>query len=80
MDRRIQTAIHLIERDIRRAPSPQQLAASVQLSLSRFYDLFKRETGTVPSRYLKALRLQRHAFCDRPPARRQRRSAGRTVS
>jgi AraC family transcriptional regulator len=59
MDIRIQLVLSLIERDIRSTLEPRAMADEIRLSLSRFYDLFRRETGTVPARYLRSLRLQK---------------------
>lgn len=59
MDYRIETVLQLIERDIGRACRPAELAGAVCLSVSRFYDLFRRETGTVPARYLRTCRFEK---------------------
>jgi transcriptional regulator GlxA family with amidase domain len=59
VDIRIQIVLSLIERDIHLTKEPRKMADEVRLSLSRFYDLFRQETGTVPARYLRALRFQK---------------------
>jgi AraC family transcriptional regulator of arabinose operon len=41
------------------APRVPDLAASVQLSPSRFAHLFRAETGVPPARYLHSLRMER---------------------
>jgi AraC-like DNA-binding protein len=46
----------MISKDIRGAPAPREIATALGLSLSRFYDLFRKETGTVPARYVRSLR------------------------
>ncbi len=57
MDRRIQHTIALLKDDLRLNISPDKLARSVNLSLSRFQHLFKAETGTSPAHYIRALRI-----------------------
>lgn len=59
MDSRIEVALRLIESDIKRTARPHEIAARVRLSVSRFYDLFRQETGTVPARYVRRLRFER---------------------
>ena len=59
MDRRIQTVLSFIESDIRCAPRPAALAKEVGLSVSRLYDLFRQETGTVPGRYVRTRRFEK---------------------
>jgi transcriptional regulator GlxA family with amidase domain len=59
MDYRIQTVLGLIRRDIRCAPGPREIASEVGLSVSRFYDLFRQETGTVPATYIRKLRYEK---------------------
>jgi AraC-like DNA-binding protein len=59
MDYRIQTVLGLIRRDLRCAPGPRKIAGEVGLSVSRFYDLFRRETGTVPAAYIRRLRYEK---------------------
>jgi AraC-like DNA-binding protein len=58
MDTRIETALATIERHLD-AVSIAKLAASVNLSASRFAHLFQREVGTSPARYVRALRMLR---------------------
>jgi AraC-like DNA-binding protein len=57
MDRRIAIVISSIEQDSRSSLS--ELAASVNLSVSRLRHLFKEETGIKPAQYLKQVRLQK---------------------
>jgi AraC family transcriptional regulator, arabinose operon regulatory protein len=59
MDQRIQIILMLMSDELRRAWTPTELAAVVNLSPSRLQHLFKQETGTTPARYLRALRLER---------------------
>jgi len=49
----------LLTEDLRRELSADELALSVNLSLSRFRHIFKFEIGTSPARHLQALRLER---------------------
>lgn len=58
MDVRIKVVLALIDRDLRAKHEPTAMAQNVRLSVSRFYDLFRNETGTVPARYIRDLRLQ----------------------
>jgi len=59
MDQRVETAILEMERQLHRELSLEEIAQSVNLSLSRFRHLFKMETGTTPAQYLKTLRMRR---------------------
>jgi AraC family transcriptional regulator len=59
MDRRIETVIELLSLSLGDEPTLNQLAQSVNLSLSRFQHIFKAETGMSPARYLRMLRLAR---------------------
>ena len=59
MDARIEDILQLFRRDIRRPLHPSDLAAEVGLSVSRFYDLFRKATGTSPCRYLRYWRFER---------------------
>lgn len=56
---RIEVVLGSIERDIRSKHEPRAMANQVKLSVSRFYDLFRHETGTVPKRYIRSRRFQR---------------------
>jgi AraC family transcriptional regulator, arabinose operon regulatory protein len=56
MDRRIEVVISKIDNDPGSCSLPE-LAALVLLSPSRLRHLFKQETGTTPSHYLKTARL-----------------------
>jgi len=58
MDYRVRRAIALAEECLQRGWSPARLAESVNLSPSRLHQLFKRETGMPPARYLRLLRMQ----------------------
>lgn len=58
MNRRIQLVVSLMKNDLRRAPSLNELAASVNLSASRLRHIFKAETGMTPAQYLKSLRMR----------------------
>lgn len=59
MDRRVQFAIRLLQADLRREPTLDELAHALNLSRSRFQHLFKAETGMPPAQYLRTLRLER---------------------
>ncbi|HKG14784.1 MAG TPA: helix-turn-helix transcriptional regulator, partial [Pyrinomonadaceae bacterium] len=59
MDYRVRRAIALAEECLQRGWSPARLAESVNLSPSRLHQLFKRETGVPPARYIRLLRMQR---------------------
>lgn len=58
MERRVQKVIELLKEDLRREPSINELAQSVNLSPSRLRSLFKAETGMPPAQYLRSLRMQ----------------------
>jgi|SRR5271157_1629721 len=58
MDIRIKIVLELIDHDLRAKHEPRAMAKHVKLSISRFYDIFRNETGTVPARYIRDLRLQ----------------------
>jgi AraC family transcriptional regulator of arabinose operon len=57
MDYRIREILTKIERDISRPFLISELAASINLSTSRFQHLFKQETGESFTEYIKNLRL-----------------------
>lgn len=59
MDRRVRTAIDVMMRDIERPLAVTDLARRVNLSRSRFTDLFREEIGCSPARYLREARLDR---------------------
>ncbi len=59
MDQRVQIVIALIEEDLRRELSLDDLAKSVNLSASRLRHLFTTETGTSPAQYLKSIRIRK---------------------
>jgi len=59
MDRRIQAVMSKMKNDP--AVELSELAAMVNLSVSRLRHLFKVETGTTPTQYLKEWRLRRAA-------------------
>lgn len=58
MDYRVRSAIALAEECLQRGWTPARLAEAVNLSPSRLHQLFKRETGMPPARYLRLLRMQ----------------------
>ena len=58
MDPRVRQAINLLTEDLSRPLDVKSLAASVNLSTSRFRHLFKQETGLTPAQYLKRLRIE----------------------
>ena len=57
MDHRIHSARHRIHREYDQRLTGNTLAACVNLSVSRFTHLFRREIGVSPLQYLKAVRL-----------------------
>jgi len=59
MDDRVRKAIALAEECLHKGWSAAKLAGLVNLSPSRFHQLFKEETGVPPARYLRLLRMQR---------------------
>ena len=59
MDYRVRRAIALAGECLQRGWSPARLAEAVNLSPSRLSQLFKRETGMPPARYLRLLRMER---------------------
>jgi AraC-like DNA-binding protein len=59
MDRRVKLVIEEIEADVSRPWDSTQLAAHLNLSVSRFRHLFKEETGTTLTHYLRERRLER---------------------
>ncbi len=59
MDPRLQSVTAQMKRELHRELSLRELAASVNLSLSRLHHLFKAETGTTPAQYLRRLRMER---------------------
>lgn len=56
---RLRRAIEMLESDLTRAPSIQQLAAAVELSPAHFCTAFKQSTGYSPHRYLVARKIDR---------------------
>jgi two-component system response regulator YesN len=58
MDGRVITVINLLEEDLRRGLSLDDLARSVNLSSWHLCHLFKSTTGTSPRRYVKSLRMR----------------------
>jgi len=59
MDQRVRVVIALMQKDLRRGLTLDEIAASVNLSRSYFCHLFKAETGGTPAKYLKWLRMQK---------------------
>src|ERR1044072_3052566 len=59
MEHRVRKVIALAEESLHKGWSPAKLAALVNLSPSRLHQLFKKETGMPPARYLRQLRMQR---------------------
>ena len=59
MDERVRKAIALAEEYMHKGWSAARLAGLVNLSPSRFHQLFKEETGEPPARYLRGLRMRR---------------------
>jgi transcriptional regulator GlxA family with amidase domain len=59
MDFRIEAVLKLIARDIRSPLRPSWLANRAGLSVSRFYELFRKSTGTGPAQYIRKYRFER---------------------
>lgn len=59
MDYRIEEILTKVERDISQSLRIEDLANSVNVSISHFQRLFKKELNTSPVKYIKNLRLQR---------------------
>ena len=59
MDWRVKHIIRVIEENHRGEFSEQAMSRSVNLSPSRLRDLFKKETGLSPMRYVRRLRLKK---------------------
>lgn len=59
MDRRVERIILLVERDIRKSITLNDIAHAVNLSPSHVYHLFKSEMGMSHPRYLKMLRIKK---------------------
>lgn len=58
MDSRIQEAVELLTADLTQDFSLPELAERVDLSTSRFSELFRTETGVSPKRYFLGLKLE----------------------
>jgi len=58
MDQRVQLVMNQMNDDLRQGRLTLRMSQSVNLSTSRFYYLFKAETGTSPARYLRTIRMQ----------------------
>ena len=63
MDRRVELVIAEIETDVARAWETAELAALVNLSVSRFRHLFKEETGRTINQYLESGGWCVRSFC-----------------
>ena len=59
MDRRVQITISFMKANLQREVLLSEMARLVNLSPSRLQHLFKAETGTSLTQYLKSLRLER---------------------
>lgn len=59
MDYRIEELVKKIEFDLNRTPPIEELARVMGMSVSRLQHLFKKETGTSITKYIKELRLQK---------------------
>jgi transcriptional regulator GlxA family with amidase domain len=59
MDQRIRTVIALMQENLRRDLTLDEMAGAGNLSRSHFCHLFKAETGGTPAKYFKWLRMQR---------------------
>jgi transcriptional regulator GlxA family with amidase domain len=59
MDRRIESVLATIERDLRGPLRLSELARAVGLSMSRFHELFLWATGETPAAFIRARRYDR---------------------
>lgn len=59
MDARIGTVLNRLESDLRARWRTSAMAQLVGLSVSRFHQMFRRDTGISPARYLRRARIQR---------------------
>ena len=59
MDHRIERVIELLDCRLSEGVTFDQLAQTVNLSLSRFQHIFKAETGMSPAHYLRLRRMER---------------------
>lgn len=59
MDQRVQIVLDLMEENLQRELSLEELARIVNLSASRLRHLFRAETGMSPTQYLKSVRIQK---------------------
>lgn len=59
MDDRIDHAKAFLDQEFARQITLESLAASANLSASRFRHLFKRDTGLAPIKYLSSVRMRR---------------------
>jgi AraC family transcriptional regulator of arabinose operon len=59
MDSRIRRAIGIMESNVHRDISRDEMQRELNISYSRLRHLFKNETGLPPTKYLKALRMKR---------------------
>jgi transcriptional regulator GlxA family with amidase domain len=59
MDQRVDAAIAFMIANLHRKLTPVEIAQSVRLSTSHLRHIFKDETGTSLTRYLRELRLKR---------------------
>jgi AraC family transcriptional regulator len=58
MDRRIETAIKIIETEVDRNIPVSELAERVRLSISHFIRLFRAETSLSPKQYMRSVRMK----------------------
>jgi transcriptional regulator GlxA family with amidase domain len=59
MDRRVQKVVLLMEQDIRKSFTLDEIAQAVNLSPSHIYHLFRSDIGVSHTRYLKMLRVKK---------------------
>lgn len=62
MDRRVKQLIRIIKNSLVHKLSEHTMARSVNLSPARLRQLFKKETGLSPIRYVRRLRRKRAAY------------------
>jgi transcriptional regulator GlxA family with amidase domain len=61
MDARVKHVINLFDRELPRRICQEAISKQVNLSSARFRQLFKKETGLSPIRYIKLLRMSKAA-------------------
>jgi len=58
MDPRVEIILEVIRKDLAQVPTAAKLSELVNISTSRFYELFKAEMRTSPARYRKTINME----------------------